>query len=101
MGVQRVATGIGAKCEEIHFINACDSCKIDALLRVNLETIDLWHSHGMIGSDMREAYRHVWAISATRSKAYDHWMSQAYMSDEAKAIAKVMVERLPSGRAYC
>lgn len=88
------------KCEERHMEGRCLSCQVDVVLSMSLELVDLWHSQGRLSSDMRRAYQHVWSISATRSKAYDHYMNLPE-SEESRLIAKVMIARLPSGRAYC
>lgn len=88
------------KCKEQHMESRCLSCQVDVVLSMNLAMVDLWHSQGRLSSDMRRAYQHVWSISATRSKAYDHFMATPE-SEESRLIARVMVARLPSGRAYC
>lgn len=80
-------------------IHRCLSCEVDAVLRVNMETVDLWFEFGRIGSDTRRAYQHVWALSAVRSKTWDHYVALPE-TEEARHIAKVMGQRLPSGRGY-
>lgn len=78
----------------------CPDCMAYYLSTVSLETVDLWFEHGMITGSARDAYRHVWAISAVRSKTYDHWMAYPD-TEEARYIAKVLVELIPGGRGYC
>jgi len=77
----------------------CEPCTMLTLSTMRLELVELWHEHGVISTDARDAYRHVWAISATRSKAYDHWMGLPD-GEDAQRMAKILVEILPSGRGY-
>lgn len=77
----------------------CEPCTMLTLSTLNLASVELWHEHGIVSPDALAAYRHVWAISATRSKAYDHWMSLPD-GEDAQRMAKILVAILPSGRGY-
>lgn len=89
------------RCTEDHFLNAgCLDCIARVLATKNLATVELWWEHGVISKDVRDGYRHVWALSAPRSAAYDHWMAYPDTA-EARAFAAALGQVLPSGRAYC
>lgn len=88
-------------CTETHFLSAgCVYCTARILSTKNLATVDLWFEHGVISRDVRDGYRHVWALSATRSKTYDHWLSLPD-TDGGREFARVFGSILPSGRGYC
>lgn len=88
-------------CPSPHLYTAhCVNCVARSLATRSLEDVHSWWIQGVIDDDALDAYRHVWALSATRSKTYDHWMDLPATS-EGRAIAKALTALLPSGRGYC
>lgn len=87
-------------CREGHFLNLCLDCAASAVSVKSLEEVTEWWTQGVISEDVLDGYRHVWAISAARSKTYDHWMALP-ATEEGKRVAFVLSALLPSGRGYC
>lgn len=93
---------IHTPCSEGPHIMAvgCVHCVSVQLSTMTLACVELWFEGGLICRDALDGYRHVWAISAPRSKAYDHWMS--YPDTElAREYARELIKIIPGGRAYC
>lgn len=87
-------------CTETHLmIKDCVSCTAKVLATRSLEEVENWWAQGVISEDALEAYRHVWALSAPRSKGYAHW-TMLPPTDEGRAIAAALTALLPSGRGY-
>lgn len=87
-------------CDKGHLLRVrCVDCVARELSTKSLELVELWWEHGIIEMDARDAYRHVWAISATRSATYDHWKTLPE-TEKSRAYARALVALLPSGRGY-
>jgi hypothetical protein len=63
-------------CTKGHFWHVgCVDCIAARLYRCSLEQAEAHWERGEISRDHLDGYRHVWALSATRSRTYDHWQS--------------------------
>jgi hypothetical protein len=87
--------------EHLHFLHVrCPDCTAVALQHRNLDEVESWAEQGIISTDARDGYRHVWAISAERHGNYQTWMARP-TATEAAAVADALTALLPSGRGYC
>lgn len=81
-----------------HFLGRCEECDSHYLARMSLEEVDAHANQGLIRGYARDAYRHVWATSAVRSAAYDHWKGRprdsqtADMADRIRAASAARAE---------
>lgn len=73
----------------------CIPCDAQRLSRLNLSQVDGRWAEGRISTAARDGYRYVWAVSATRSAAYDHYKSLYCEESEqyALAIARALNDR--------
>ena len=86
-------------CPEAHFVHVgCVPCNAARLLGMNLGEVEEGFSRGFVTVAMRDAYRHVWAVSAVRSAAYDHWKAEPHedarpLVDNLQTAIKLAEER--------
>lgn len=66
----------------------CEFCTMRVLSRMSLEQVDSWWEQGIISLDARDAYRHVWALSAVHSATYDHWKELPHI--DARPMVKLL-----------
>lgn len=78
-------------CQKSHFLHVgCVDCIGKALYRCSLEKAEEMWQRGQISRDHLDGYRHVWALSATHSKAYDHWQSLPDTGEGMEMVATLL-----------
>lgn len=78
-------------CTKNHFLwTGCVDCIAKTLYRCSLEAAEELWQRGSISRDHLDAYRHVWALSATRSKAYDHWQELPETGEGMEMVATLL-----------
>ncbi|MET9263714.1 hypothetical protein [Amycolatopsis sp. NPDC004079] len=68
----------------------CIPCDAQRLSRLTLAQVDDQWAEGRISTAARDGYRYVWAASATRSAAYDHYKS--FDCEESKQYALAIAQ---------
>ena len=51
----------------------CVSCAVHLVRDMSLAQVEDLADLGVVSPAARDAYRHLWAVTAVRSAAYDHW----------------------------
>lgn len=78
-------------CSSEHLLHAgCVDCIAKTLYRCSLEHAEELWTRGTISRDHLDAYRHVWALSATRSKTWDHWQELPATGEALEMVAVLL-----------